>query len=429
MESIEDFKAMKIIISGGWGYGNLGDDAILLATLDLLQQAYEGAEIVALTYSPDPLVRDRCPNVRFARAAHSVLDWGSSESMFRRLDRHYGLLSRIQLKCREAIANSELAYRIRESDPKILYLQREIADADLFVMAGGGYFNEHWVSNVRAHLREVDLARAHGVPYALLGQTFGAFRNAALKQRIAGTMRGAQAIAVRDEFSHRDLAALQIDAALIPDIALTEVRICPFTPGDERPVGLILNNRSKHFLTRMASIFARFIADSGSRVPVDVIMSRRWQGDLRASVTVQHVLNQHRIENRLVLPSSVFDLESALARCRLVISENLHGLIVAARNQVPVVAVNDYPVGSPNHRKFDSFMSQVGSERFCIDRESEVGETLELLHERLASAETFHAFMPRFCQGVREDYLRFVRDLRHARAARPLPADTLAACA
>lgn len=418
---------MKIIISGGWGYGNLGDDAILLATLDLLQQAYEGAEIVALTYSSDPLVRDRYPNVRFARAAHSVLDWGSSESMFRRLDRHYGLLNRVQLKCREAIANSEFAYRIRENDPKILYLQREIADADLFVMAGGGYFNEHWASNVRAHLREVDLARAHGVPYALMGQTFGAFRDAALKRRVADMVHGAQAIAVRDEFSHRDLAALQVDAALIPDIALAETRTHPLTPGDERPVGLVLNNRSEAFLTRMASIFARFVADNG--MPVDVIMSRRWQGDLRASVKAQHILNLHRIENRLVLPSSVFDLENALARCRLVISENLHGLIIAARNQVPVVAVNDYPVGSPNHRKFDSFMSQIGSERFCIDRESEVGETLDLLHARLASAEAFHAFMPRFCQGVRDDYLRFVRGLRNARAARPLPAAALAACA
>lgn len=420
---------MKIIISGGWGYGNLGDDAILLATLDLLQQAYEGVEIVALTYAPDPLVRDRYPNVCFARAAHSVLDWGSSESMFRRLDRHYGLLDRVQLKCREAIANSELAYRIRENTPKILYLQREIANADLFVMAGGGYFNEHWASNVRAHLCEVDLARAHGVPYVLVGQTFGAFRNAALKRRIAETMRGAQAIAVRDEFSHRDLAALQIGATIIPDIALSSARARSVEADEERPIGLILNNANEDFLKRMASIFARFAVESGSKVPVDVIMSRRWQGDLKASLTVQHVLNQHYIENRLVLPSSVCDLESTLACCRLVISENLHGLIVAARNQVPVVAVNDYPVGSPNHRKFDSFMSQINSERFCIDRESEVGETLELLHERLTNAEAFHAFMSRFCQDVREDYLRFVHDLRHVQIARPLPAVALSACA
>ena len=29
-------RTMRIIVSGGWGYGNLGDDALLEATAELL---------------------------------------------------------------------------------------------------------------------------------------------------------------------------------------------------------------------------------------------------------------------------------------------------------------------------------------------------------------------------------------------------------
>ncbi|UVO98885.1 hypothetical protein NXV86_02235 [Bacteroides sp. BFG-257] len=40
---------MRIILSGGWGFGNLGDDAILLASIKILKWKYPLSNIVVLT--------------------------------------------------------------------------------------------------------------------------------------------------------------------------------------------------------------------------------------------------------------------------------------------------------------------------------------------------------------------------------------------
>ena len=40
----------NIILSGGWGYGNLGDDAILLSSVRLLRDKFPNARINILTY-------------------------------------------------------------------------------------------------------------------------------------------------------------------------------------------------------------------------------------------------------------------------------------------------------------------------------------------------------------------------------------------
>ena len=51
-------------MTGGWGYGNLGDDAILVSTLGLLAKV--GAnQIVALTYQSDSSLLEGVTGARF----------------------------------------------------------------------------------------------------------------------------------------------------------------------------------------------------------------------------------------------------------------------------------------------------------------------------------------------------------------------------
>ena len=44
---------MHILISGGWGYRNLGDDAILVSSINLIQNCYPEAQISVLSYSKE----------------------------------------------------------------------------------------------------------------------------------------------------------------------------------------------------------------------------------------------------------------------------------------------------------------------------------------------------------------------------------------
>lgn len=41
----------KIILSGGWGYGNLGDDAILLSSYNLIKNRFPNSDIIILSYN------------------------------------------------------------------------------------------------------------------------------------------------------------------------------------------------------------------------------------------------------------------------------------------------------------------------------------------------------------------------------------------
>ena len=43
----------NILISGGWGYGNLGDDAILLSTIKLTRSKFPNAKLHIFSYSPN----------------------------------------------------------------------------------------------------------------------------------------------------------------------------------------------------------------------------------------------------------------------------------------------------------------------------------------------------------------------------------------
>ena len=47
----------KIILSGGWSYGNLGDEAILMSSVKLLHQRYPDYVIVVLLYKKNETVK------------------------------------------------------------------------------------------------------------------------------------------------------------------------------------------------------------------------------------------------------------------------------------------------------------------------------------------------------------------------------------
>ena len=47
----------KMILSGGWSYGNLGDEAILMASVKLLHQLFPDYIIVTLLYKKNETVK------------------------------------------------------------------------------------------------------------------------------------------------------------------------------------------------------------------------------------------------------------------------------------------------------------------------------------------------------------------------------------
>ncbi|CAH2780545.1 MAG: hypothetical protein CBARDCOR_3261 [uncultured Caballeronia sp.] len=238
-------------------------------------------------------------------------------------------------------------------------------DLDLFVLDGGGYFNEFWWSSAVAHLCELECVAKHGIPFVVAGPTFGVFKNASFKRRLFAVLRKSKAIFVRDEPSLADLHALGVDAQVIPDIALTSFsRYAAGQP--QRKIGIVLTTTDERILDTMVGAIAA-VSREQPDLQFGLHLTRLWQHDLHSISGLQKRLTKFGIDATIHIPNSYTELETRLAECSAVVSQNLHGLILATRNRVPVVTVNDWAKDSAHDRKFSAFVRQIGGEKSVVN--------------------------------------------------------------
>lgn len=397
----------RVVVTGGWGYGNLGDDAILVSTLSLLLSA-GATQLDVLTYQSEPALLGGIVGARFSDSLHRRCDKRVAEGLFRPIDTSISHREYIRSKVVNLAQQKMLIGKPLEMNTMARPFGEEVLrGASLFVVGGGGYLNEGWVSKTASVIDELTMARELGVPIVVAGPTFGSFREHRMKARFYGALKLAQMIWVRDDYSRKDLIDYGIRAEVIPDVALADHN---FTPRDRggREIGLIVNKVDDLLTPRLIEALNQMCQEELCGA-VTLVMSRLWNCDLRA---IRHFLAKARsagLAASLFVPGNVFDLERQLRKCSAVISENLHGLIIASRNGVPVVAINDYPVGSPNHRKFAAFMSQLESARFVIGSSTSRSELLALLRERIEDSDEALRSSRALCERTRDQAADFFR--------------------
>lgn len=372
---------MKIVISGGWGYGNLGDDAILDSTIRQLQAQFPGCHCVVLTYDLADSAIHVAEGLTLRIGAHGLTDGNGCELFRLSMVQDYSLPKKAWVKGKFALTETAAWFKYASSASALRELQAELITADLFVMSGGGYFNEKWMNKTRAQLLELRMATQAGVPTIILGPTIGRFEGV-IRQEIESCFRQAHLITVRDEFSFSEATQWSERVSVVPDIALSNwLPTSVMASG----LGVVFTSANAGFSKRVAQSIRSFIQQSGEDWPIKLFVTRRWKYDLRAAISLQEELQSQGVACDMVMPSNFRNLEKGLASCRMVISENLHGLILAARNLIPVLAVNDYPVGSPNYKKFIAFLAQSNSQDLFINATSHVeniANTLLLLARR-----------------------------------------------
>jgi polysaccharide pyruvyl transferase WcaK-like protein len=367
---------MRIVISGGWGYGNLGDDAILDSTIQVLRRRYSGCEINVLTYDLDDSRAHLNIDVRLHHCLHRSIDRGSCRLFCSSIDADSSRIQRAILRVKFALTETAVwfNYAVRNDDSK--NVERVIKDADLYVMAGGGYFNEMWLSKTRSQVRELSIANKNNVPVYIIGPTIGKFEGA-LNNQVKAIFSIAKIVTVRDLHSLADAEKMSRNVKLIPDIALSSW-LPAAAMSDEKVLGVVFNNQSADFQQKTASGLAAFLLKNPNWQVV-LFVSRLWRYDYIAATRLQRALASTGVSSAIVLSSDFRELERGLGSSRIVVSENLHGLILAARNLVPVLAVNDYPEGSPNYKKFIAFLGQSESQKYCISSKSTAADISDLI--------------------------------------------------
>lgn len=353
---------MKIVLSGGWGYGNLGDDAILLATLKNIYLVHPNAEICILSTNIHETyfnIKEQFPNVNVQDSFHTMLFGNVHEVMYKPVHNRIfdDLIFKIHSKFGDIQKKRLSKYIFTHADDILDYLDRMYVfkdkdifqDCNMYIMSGGGYLNS-WYSMGVAKYIEVLYANKYNIPIILVGQTVGPFKDQFSKNYVSKIIKLSSKTVFRDKESYADFSS-EIGsfsmAKAMPDIALSDghyferknqIVFIPFKSDILENIDIISRNLGK--LSKMEGM------------QIILTVSQLWNTPLMLVHRLYNLLKSRNLDVIIQVPQSIAELQKILGESKCVISQNLHGLILAYRAGASIICLN-------KQRKFVSFMEQI----------------------------------------------------------------------
>ena len=357
----------KIILSGGWAYGNLGDEAILMSSVQLLHQRFADYTIVVLLYKRNETVKylDALDYVQIGQSLHSYM-YGVEE---KRMSFGESLLGELRMPIERRLNNQLRPIREKNELKNFLkspsgyfggygeakaYFAELCKDAEMYVMSGGGYFN-NWNEMIISKCLEVLIAKENHLKTYMIGQTVGPFNEHA-KRVYRLVLDNIDGCFFRDIESIKDTKELGYGCytEVVPDLALGEETPCekdnyivfiPFLTD--------LNRHMDDIIENIQSI----VKETGCKVVITV--SQQWPWCMQIATSFYVAIKAKGIDAKYIIPENYKELERIRSSAKFVFSQNLHGLILAYRGHTPVVSLN-------GRRKFVSFMKTIGHEENLI---------------------------------------------------------------
>ena len=305
----------RVLVSGYYGFGNAGDEAILAGLLEGFRQLLPQADLLVLSGNPQATERE-----------HGV----------------------------KAVPRS------------LRGLRSHLRNADLFISGGGGLLQDttSWRSPLY-YLATIRLARAARVPVACVGHSIGPLRRRWVRALVRRHLSTVDVLAVRDQASAEALRALGVHrpVAVTADFAFALHPPSPdessrawqhaSLPHDSRPAAAICLRRppgrpDHHLAASLAASIARASRPLGLRLlllpmqhPQDLAFAEQVARAMPASVEIV----QAKLTARQLL--------ALIAGFELVIAMRLHALIFAAICGRPPVAISYDP-------KVEGMMHELG---------------------------------------------------------------------
>lgn len=355
-----------IVLSGGWGYGNLGDDAILVSAVKLICDHMPQATIRVITNDASGTadLLHSFSNVTIHPSIHRQLF--NSDKIFY-IDTKKTFAERIKhgvllRKNKRDIHNTLKKYL---SSPKnystqiaetLRIVDAVLADADIYIQGGGGYINDWVESDIVKHI-ECLRAEEIGLRMIMMGQTIGPFNNLDtlhIGLSICNMMNG---IFFRDRPSITECGRKEkVLQDVVPDLALYE-----YIKSDRRDNSILFipfDTKVLHQLDFLTSNLKQISEKTKCRVIVTV--TQLWQTVIELATACFLHFRQSGIKVELYIPCNVSILQEMIASSQLLISQNLHGLILGYRSDTRIISIN-------TARKFEGFMEKVGLRQYMLD--------------------------------------------------------------
>jgi polysaccharide pyruvyl transferase CsaB len=299
-------KPVKVLISGYYGFDNLGDELILQVLTEQLKALgiRQGIQIIALSQNPEKTARQ------------------------------YGV---------EAISRTSL--------PQIMHAMR---DAALFISGGGGLFQDATGPLSTVYYGGlIHLARLRNVPVCFWAQGVGPLNGSFSRRMTASALRRCRMITVRDEKSAalvRDLTGLK------PEITADPVWLLQTKPPPTQDPVMTLSNRQKSGTpwrigislrpwlelteTRLQALAHHLITMAGQAdCPVEfrLLPFQQEEDTALLEVFANHLNQAQRVDNpaaiHLIPATSVLE---TINQCDAIIGMRFHSLILGLLHQIPI---------------------------------------------------------------------------------------------
>lgn len=341
---------MRLLLSGYYGFGNAGDEAILAGAIAALRRRFPEAELVALSADP---------------AATSIL---------------HGIHAAQRWSFRDIL--------------------REVAAADFLLQGGGGLIQDSTSArSALYYLGILILARLCGTPYILLAQGLGPLRRRLTRKLTAALFRRAAAITVRDDNSAGLLAEISVNPEALTVTADLAALVDP-APADEFTAFLPPKDAGPRIGLALRPVEGAELLLTGAREAARLLRNR-----YQAQIVC---LALHREEDRVLaleaaeaLGASAIGTDSELTPAQwmgligaldFVIAVRLHACIFAAAQGVSFVALSYDP-------KVAAFAGRAGA--LWAPMEADLEEALALIERAWAEREHSAAARASFARELR----------------------------
>lgn len=181
---------------------------------------YPTAKYKVLTYNKIDSIEHQDLNAELVSCLHRYIDFGHSNFRWANINDSCSIKEKWFKKITYNLSNSKFnTYRILNSSHQ--RFTKTIRHAELFVMSGGGYFNEGWPTKVFSQLKELEIAQSLGIETLILGPTIGKLTQRQ-KEMTKRVFNKSKFVAVRDDSSQNTLSEIGVESTIIPDIAMAK---------------------------------------------------------------------------------------------------------------------------------------------------------------------------------------------------------------
>ena len=390
----------KILLSGGWGFGNLGDDAILLSTIRMLYNLHSDVEIGVLSYNKQEtqhVIAKNFPDIKVYKSIQKALFGKNFEIQFgvkKIYCSRFWMWIYYKFECcffylyRRCPSLLSLLFNNRILTP----YKKIISSYDVLCFCGGGYLN-NWRSSLISHYIEMIIARNNNIKVHTVGSSVGPFACDLYKNMAQTILSNCDYISFRDK---KSLAYVTNNAHTTPDYALCSENSYlekKNIDGEKRILYIVGYDNVLSQKDVLFDYFWEMQNKYGFYLTLSV--SQLWN--------VQDILyvlyndfTSRGLNCNYIIPKDVIELEEIIKYSSIILSQNLHPLILAYRNRIPAISLN-------NRIKFNAFI-ELTNGYICPLKDFDVKRCVKISIDALCKTEYYD-----FSEDIKMDCLNIMK--------------------